>query len=81
MGRLTFAALMMAFALAGCTVMVPSTSSSGYDGAERTGPNTNYSTYAGPGRPAYRDTYVVTTPGHGAKVIVDERYESRPQKK
>ena len=80
MGHSTFAALMMALALAGCAVVVPS-SSSGYDGAERTGPYTNYPNYAAPGRPAYRDTYVVTTPGHGAKVIVDERYESRPQKK
>lgn len=82
MGRLIFAALMMALALGGCTVMVPSTSS-GYDGAERTGPYTNYSTYVGPGRPAYNDTYVVTTPGKngGARVIVDHRYEPRPQKK
>lgn len=84
MGRLTFAALTLIFAgLGGCTVMVPSSSTSGYDGTERTGPYTNYSTYVGPGRPAYNDTYVVTTPGKkdGARVIVDQRYEPRPQKK
>lgn len=85
MGRLIFAALTLTIlaGLSGCAVVVPTSSSSGYDGAERTGPYTNYDTYAGPGRPPYNDTYVVTTPGKkgGARVIVDHRYEPRPQKK
>lgn len=77
MGRTTLAALLMITALSGCAVTA---TSPGYDG-ERTGPNTNYSTYVTPGRPPYRDTYIVTTPGNGARVIVDERYEPRPSKK